>query len=114
MGFKFFKQNIPDEPVEIRTVTLRDYPVVTGRFPEEYINRIEQTITQSRLTTDNRPAVFLNLNRNRDTISDEEWLHLLRQQRVLLIERMWEEGMIRHEVISQDEYGFTLRTEINF
>jgi hypothetical protein len=87
MGFKFLNTNeIPDQP------------------EPDYL----------RLTTDNRPAVFLNLMRNRNDIDESEWTQMLRRQRINLIEYMWEQGMISHTIISQDEHGFTLRTEINF
>jgi uncharacterized tellurite resistance protein B-like protein len=42
------------------------------------------------------------------------WEHLIEEQRKKLIEDMWEQGMISHTIISQDENGFTLRTEIIF
>ena len=91
MGFKFLDQNIPDQPAYV----------------------IEEA-NQVPLTIDNRPAVFLNLNRNRDTISDQEWNSIIQRQRSQLIEYMWQQGMIMHTIISEDEYGFTLRTEILF
>lgn len=83
MGFKFF-DNTPDEP----------------DFGENYVPEpIDNT-------------VYLRLERNRDTISDEEWYDILRQEREVLIERMWVQGRISHTIISQDENGLTLRTEI--
>lgn len=129
MNFKFFRNNIPDEPAG---VTLRDYPVITGRFPEEYIDRsierernIErmtalanarraEMLIQQPLSTNNRPAVFLNLNRRRDDISDIEWEYMMMAQRRRLIDHMFEQGMIMHTITSQDENGFSLRTEILF
>lgn len=99
MGFKFLGQNIPEQP-----------ETVEGAY-ERLHNLVDN---QLRLSVDNRPAVFLNLNRHRDTISNEEWLHLLRQQRIQLMEYMWDSGMVMNTIISQDEYGFTLRTELNF
>lgn len=99
MGFKFLSKNIPDEP-----------ETVEGAY-----DRFNQLVNnQLSLSVDNRPAVFLNINRHRDTISNEEWLHLLRQQRVQLMEYMWDSGIVMNTIISQDEYGFTLRTELNF
>jgi hypothetical protein len=67
-----------------------------------------------QLSVDNRPAVFVSIFRNRDNISDEEYAHLLIQQRRNLMDLMWERGNIMHTIVSQDENGFTLRTEINF
>ena len=99
MGFKFLGQNIPDEP-----------ETVEGAY-----DRFNQLVNnQLILSVDNRPAVFLNLNRGRATISDDEWSHILQQQRRFLIEDMWERGMIIQTVISEDMNGFSLRTEINF
>jgi hypothetical protein len=73
----------------------------------------EREATAVPLSVDNRPAVFLNLSRNRDTISDEEWNSIITRQRHVLIDYMWTQGMVTTEIISQDENGFTLRTEIN-
>lgn len=96
MGFKFLNKDDEDQPQIIN--------VVVNNEPSE----------DNRLSINNRPAVFLNLNRPIETISEEERTHMLRQQRIHLIERMWEQGMILQTIISQDENGFTLRTEINF
>lgn len=93
-------------------IRLRQTPATIAR--ERLMELVNHNIEPTPLSTDNRPAVFLNLNRNRDTISDEEYTHLLREQRRLLIERMWESGNIMHTIISEDENGFTLRTEIIF
>lgn len=57
-------------------------------------------------------VIFLSLNVNRDNISDEQYQHILRQQRTALIERMWQQGDITHTIVSQDDNGFTLRTEV--
>lgn len=93
MGFKFLnKDNELNLPTE-------------ERFNE---------LVNHRLTTDNRPAVFLRLERNIDTISEDEWNSIIKQQRHLLMNLMWENGMVSHNIISQDENGFSLRTEINF
>jgi hypothetical protein len=51
-------------------------------------------------------------NVSRQNISDEEWLHILKQQRYRLMDKLFEEGFISHEIISQDENGFSLRTEV--
>ena len=99
MGFKFLEQNIPDQP---------EY---TEDIRNNYLNGFVGNIP---LTTDNRPAVFLQLNRNRDTFSDEEWSYLIKEQRRRLIEHMWSQGHIMHTIISQDENGLTLRTELLF
>ena len=107
MGFKFLKQEqIPDQPETVEGAYERFHELVNNQLINEQ--------NQLRLTTDNRPAVFLNISRHRDTISNDEWLHILRQQRIQLMEYMWDSGMIMNTIISQDEYGFTLRTEINF
>ena len=82
MGFKFLEQNIPDQPEESPLPVLRD------------------------------PSIVLRLNRSRDTISDQEWNSILEHQRRRLIQFMWDQNMISHTIIFQDEYGFSLRTEI--
>lgn len=96
MSFKFLNKDEEEQPQIIN--------VVVNNEPSE----------DNRLSINNRPAVFLGLNRDRDTISEQEWETILRGQRTHLIERMWEQGMIIQTIISQDENGFTLRTEINF
>jgi hypothetical protein len=103
MGFKFFDNNIPDEPDHI----------TEERF-NELVGQQLTLNTQNILSTDNRPAVFLNLTTERDGIPQQEWEHILERQRQYLMEHMWRQGYIIHTVISQDEYGLTLRTEINF
>jgi hypothetical protein len=103
MGFKFLNQNIPDQPETVEAVQ--------DRFMELVNHRLEN---QLALSTDNRPAVFLNLSRNRDTISEQEWDSIIHAQRRQLIEYMWQQGMVMHTIISEDEYGFTLRTELLF
>jgi hypothetical protein len=83
--FKFLDQNIPDQPEEtVLPVVIRD------------------------------PSVVLRLNRNRNTISELEWDSIIQQQRRQLIEYMWQQGMIMHTIIYEDENGFSLRTEILF
>lgn len=100
MGFKFLKEEqSPQEPAYI----------AQERFME-LVNHTPET----PLSIDNRPAVFLQLNRNRNTIDDNEWNFILERQRKNLIEHMWEQGMIVQTIISYDIDGFTLRTEINF
>lgn len=103
MGFKFLNNNIPQQP---------DY-ITQERFNELVGHQLTMT-THHPLSTDNRPAVFLNLNMNRDSIHEQEWEHILARQRQSLVEHMWREGMIMHTIISEDQYGFTLRTEILF
>lgn len=75
---------------------------------------IEEILHTTRLSVDNRPAVFLNLMRDRDTISEQEWNNIIQRQRTILIEHMFQQGMVIHTVISQDENGLTLRTELLF
>jgi hypothetical protein len=103
MGFKFLNNNISDQP---------EY-ITEERFNELVGHQLTMT-THNPLSIDNRPAVFLNLNRDRDSIPEQEWNHILERQRQSLIEYMWRQGYIMHTIISQDQYGFTLRTEINF
>ena len=104
MGFKFLnKDQVPDQPQMVEGAYERFHELINHQLNNEL-----------RLTTDNRPAVFLQLNRGRDTFSDEEWSYLIKEQRRRLIEHMWEQGLIIQTIVSQDEYGFTLRSEINF
>jgi hypothetical protein len=70
--------------------------------------RLEAELERQRAT-----ALFLNVPRNRNEISDELFADISKAQRVQLIEKMWEDGLITHTIVSQDDNGFTLRTEIN-
>lgn len=117
--FKFLNQNIPDEPETVEYARDRFMELVNHHLDEEQLEIVRNTYQHynepnNTLSINNRPAVFLNLNRNRDTISDQEWNSIIERQRRQLIEHMWQEGMVLHTIISQDENGFTLRTEINF
>jgi len=104
MGFKFLNtEQIPEQPEHI----------TQERFNELVGHQLTMNI-HNTLTTDDRPAVFLNLNRNRNTINELEWNYILQRQRNSLIEYMWRQGYILHTIVSQDENGLTLRTEINF
>lgn len=96
MGFKFFDNKIPDQPATIAQ------------------DLFMELVNHNRLSVDNRPAVFLNVRSTRDQIPDQMWEHVIQEQRKKLIEHMWEQGMVSHTIVSQDENGFTLRTEINF
>ena len=103
MGFKFFENNIPNEPDHITEEGFNDL-----------VNHQLTLNTQNTLSIDNRSAVFLHLSRNRDNINELEWNHILQKQRKSLIENLWRQGYITHTIISQHENGLTLRTEINF
>ena len=103
MGFKFLNQNIPEQP---------EY-ITQERFNELVGHQLTMNVNNP-LSTHNRPAVFLNLNMDRDSIPEQEWNHIIERQRRSLIEYMWQQGMIMHTIISQDQNGFTLRTEILF
>lgn len=104
MGFKFLnKEQVPDQPEHI----------IQDRFNElvgvqNHINMV------SIPTVFDRPSVYININRNRNDISEEEMTHILRQQRRMLIERMWEQRMVTSEIVSLDENGFSIRTELVF
>lgn len=73
---------IPDEPEHIR-----------GRHPQNYTVQMRMDIPLNRFSEDHRN-------------------HLKQQQERLLIENLSETLDFRHEVIYQDEFGFTLRTEL--
>ena len=49
---------------------------------------------------------------NLDTLGEIEYDNLLRRERIKMIESFWMDGRISQEIISQDNNGFTLRTEI--
>jgi len=122
MGFKFLKDNIPDQPQTVEATRERFMELVTARLNRteedmEYhraMLEINEMMNPTPLSVDNRPAVFLNLNRNRDTISEQEWNSIIQRQRSQLIEYMWQQGMVMHTIISEDNNGFSLRTEILF
>jgi hypothetical protein len=60
-----------------------------------------------------RPAVYLSVSHTRDSLSDEQFDDICKAQRLQLIERMFEYLLVTHTIVSQDNIGFTLRTEIN-
>jgi len=117
MAFKFLtnEEERLEERSEAEVMRERDevYQILENTFYPE--GEIPQSETLPRYDPDGTlpPAVFTTILRNRDAISDEEYTHLLREQRRLLIERMWETGQVMHTIVSQDENGFTLRTEIS-
>ena len=47
----------------------------------------------------------------RGEYTEEQFNNLLLEERNRFMRDMWNVGFIRHEIISQDENGFTLRTE---
>lgn len=120
INFKFLNNNIPNEPQSIEGARDRFMELVNYQLSEQQIQMMvrgtEDHYNQlgNPISTDNRPAVFLNLTRNRGTIPDNEWNSIIEHQRRQLIDYMWQEGMIMHTIISEDEYGFTLRTELLF
>ena len=124
MGFKFFNhddafENIFDEAERLEADLARERDEVYEILQHQNLPLAEGEILQTETLRrhdpelHNRPAVFTSILRNRDAISDQEYTHLLRQQRVQLIESMWESGQVMHTIVSQDDNGFTLRTEIN-
>ena len=92
MGFRFFQ---------------KDEDAFERIFDEA--ERLEAELERQRATT-----LFLNVPRNRNEIDDELYADICKAQRVQLIEKMWEDGLVTQTIVSQDENGFTLRTEINF
>lgn len=115
MSFKFLKEEqVPDVPEHITQERFQELVAHQLDNPFDNTNFFEPQPEYNRLTTDNRPAAFLTINLNRNEVSDEQMTALLRQQRTVLIEQMWEQGMIVQTIVSQDEFGFTLRSELNF
>ena len=88
MGFKFLS-NIPDEPLTFGEMQL------TYNVQEEF------------------PQVqYFRDPRNPNDVSDAEWNLILEHERKRLVEAMFINNNIVHTIVSQDENGFTLRTEI--
>lgn len=125
MGFKFFNnddtfENIFDEAERLEADVMRERDEVYEMLQHQNLPLAEGEILQTETLRrhdpeqNSPPAVFTSVLRNRDTISDEEYTHILRQQRRYLIESMWETGQVMHTIVSQDDNGFTLRTEILF
>ena len=92
MGFRFFQ---------------KDEDAFERIFDEA--ERLEAELERQRATT-----LFLNVPRNRNEIDNELFADICKAQRVQLIERMFEDALVTQTIVSQDENGFTLRTEINF
>ncbi len=106
MGFKFFqKDNNHDDEFE---------RMLQIQFPNEGLPDAQALVRRDDVEGELPPAVFTNILRPRDSISDELWMNITRGQRMRLIELMWHQGMIMHTIVSQDDNGFTLRTEILF
>jgi hypothetical protein len=97
MGFKFLSKD-PDQP---------DY-ITQERFNE---------LVEYNLQNDIRPVITEVVSHYRTTrpineIGQYEVLHIQKQQRYQLMDKLFEEGFISHQIISQDENGFTIRTEV--
>lgn len=112
--FKFFGKNV-EERDEADVMRERDevYDMLQRtHFPE---GEIPQTETLRRYDPElhGMPGVFTSILRNRSDISDASFADICKEQRLQLIEQMWEDHMVTHTIVSQDENGFTLRTEIN-
>jgi hypothetical protein len=142
MGFKFFQKDnnhddefermlqiqfpnegLPDAQALVRRDDVEDDEIAERNEVYEMLSRthfaegeIPQSETLRRYDPEGElpPAVFTNILRPRDSISDELWMNITRGQRMRLIELMWHQGMIMHTIVSQDDNGFTLRTEILF
>jgi len=132
MGFKFLQNKQEDEfervlqqqfPNEGLPNPIDRHEEVERDEVNEILSRmtiiegeVPQTETLRRYDPEGElpPAVFTNILRPRDSISDELWMNITRGQRMRLIELMWHQGMIMHTIVSQDDNGFTLRTEILF
>lgn len=97
MGFKFFNNNEEDldGPMEL---VFNDPQNITHHFNVQ--------------TGDINTTVYLRDIRDRNLIPEDEWYDILRTQRNRLIEEIWRNGNIIHEIISQDENGYTLQTRI--
>lgn len=101
MGFRFFDKNENDDQSFERIFD-------EAERLEAQLDRYDPELHGSP-----EPAVYTRINRDRDSITDEEWDSIIRQQRHALIEHMWRQRWVTTTTISQDENGFTLRTELN-
>jgi hypothetical protein len=107
MGFRFFQNNDRDMDAEFERMLQLNFPAADGELPQtETLGRYDPDGTAS-------PAVFTSVLRNRNDISDEAFDDICKAQRVQLIERMFEYLFVTHTIVSQDENGFTIRTELN-
>lgn len=86
-SFKFLTSNVPDEPEHIE------------------FERFRPQLTEA--------TRILRMNINRNDIGEEQFYQMLRQERTRFMEDLWRNQYVRQEIIYQDEFGFTLRTELN-
>lgn len=120
MGFKFFGKNDDAGQLTNRINRERFFELVNARRTrnEEEVEyhramlEIDEMMNPTEISLIEPPAVYLRLERNRDTISDDEWNSIIQRQRSQLIELMWQQGIVMHTIISQDDNGLTLRTEV--
>lgn len=101
--FKFFAKNEEDEFERLLNL----------HFPSEGLPDPQALTTRYDPELHGMPGVFLNVQTNRNEMADGLYADICKAQRMILIERMFDDGLVTHTIVSQDENGFTLRTEIN-
>jgi hypothetical protein len=102
INFKFFQDNIPDEPEHIEDY----YPIpntIEGHLNARYVYQ-----HQNNLYTANR---YFRSTVARDEWQLEDYWQLLRQERNRFIEDLWRSEYIKQDLIFDDITGFTVRTE---
>jgi hypothetical protein len=105
MGFKFFNnEETQDERFE-RMLQLH--------FPSEFLPDPQALTTRYDPELHGMPGLFISFPTNRNEMNDRLYEDICKAQRVLLIERMFDNGLVTQTIVSQDDNGFTLRTEIN-
>ena len=85
----------------------QNFPLADGEIPQS------ETLKRYDPELHGKPAVFVIVSRTRDSLSDEQFNDICKEQRVQLIESMLEDHMVTHTIVAQDNIGFTLLTEIN-
>jgi predicted DNA-binding transcriptional regulator len=80
--------------------TLEDIQHNLNQVEQEYPNDI------------NSCNIYFRDSRDRNSISEEEWNHILQLQRRRLIELLFTQGHVVHEIVYQDNIGYTMETRI--
>jgi len=113
MGFRFFQKDEAElermRDAEFERMLRLNFPLADGEIPQSETLRGYDAELHGPI--DN--VVFVSVSRTRDSLSDEQFADICKEQRMQLIESMFEQGQLTQTIVSQDNIGFTLRTEIN-
>lgn len=118
----FPNEGLPDAQALVRRDDVEDDEIAERNEVYEMLSRthfaegeIPQSETLRRYDPElhGPPAVFMSVHRNRNDVPDGLFADICKAQRMQLIELMFQDGLVTHTIVSQDENGFTLRTEIN-